>query len=135
FEVLKALGLISRCPRIAVAQAERANPLVRAFRTGFREYSPVQAGTTLASAIQIGDPVSYRRAVRVLTALDGVVEDATATELANAAAEADREGTFACPHTGVALAVLRKLAQRGVVGRGSRVVVISTADGLKFADF
>ncbi|HSP80590.1 MAG TPA: threonine synthase [Myxococcaceae bacterium] len=135
FELMYALGLISRRPRLAVAQAQRANPLARAFRGGFRELVPVKAEKTLASAIQIGNPVSYRRAVRMLQAFEGVVEEATESELANAAARADREGTFACPHTGVALAALEKLVAQGVIGRGERVVVVSTAHGLKFPDF
>jgi len=64
-----------------------------------------------------------------------VVEQASESELANAAARADREGAFACPHTGVALAALEKLAAAGTIPRGSRVAVISTAHGLKFPDF
>lgn len=135
FELLHTLGLISRRPRIAVAQAERANPLARAFRGGFRELLPMAAGPTLASAIRIGHPVSFGRAVRTLQAFDGVVEDATESELAEAAARADREGTFTCPHTGVALAAVQKLAARGVIARGAQVVVVSTAHGLKFTDF
>jgi threonine synthase len=63
------------------------------------------------------------------------VEQASESELAEAAAHADRTGLFNCPHTGVALAVTRKLAKRGVIRRGDRVVVISTAHGLKFVDF
>jgi threonine synthase len=134
-ELLLATGLISRRPRIAVAQARKANPLYRAFQRGFQDLSPIRAERTLASAIQIGDPVSIRRAVRALKAFDGVVEDASESELANAAARADREGAFACPHTGVALAALEKLVARGTIERGSRVAVISTAHGLKFPDF
>ena len=135
FELLLRLGLIDRRPRIAVAQAERANPLARAFRARSWEKRPVAAQQTLASAIQIGDPVSWSRAVRVLEAFAGVVDDATEAELSDASAEADREGAFACPHTGVALAVAAKLSRRGIISAGSRVVVISTAHGLKFPAF
>jgi len=135
FQMMREMGLISRLPRIAVAQAQRANPLFRAFRGGFKELLPVKAERTLASAIQIGNPVSFRRAVRTLQAFDGVVEEATESELANAAARADREGTFTCPHTGVALAAVEKLVAQRVIAPGSRVVVVSTAHGLKFADF
>ncbi len=135
FELLLTLGLISRRPRIAVAQAQKANPLARAFAEGFARFAPIAAQPTLASAIQIGDPVSLKRAVKVLKAFDGVVADATEDELANAAAQADREGAFTCPQTGVALAVLETLARRKVIAADSRVVVISTAHGLKFPDF
>jgi threonine synthase len=135
FELMLRLGLISKRPRIAVAQANKANPLYRSFLKGFEDLTPIQAERTLASAIQIGDPVSVRRAIRVLKAFDGVVEEATESELANAAAEADLEGAFADPHTGVALAALRKLVARGTIAKGSRVAVVSTAHGLKFPDF
>lgn len=135
FELLRSLGLVSKVPRIAVAQAQKANPLVRAFRTGFTELPNIAAETTLASAIQIGSPVSIKRAVRVLKAFGGAVEEATESELANAAARADREGAFADPHTGVALAATEKLCAQGVIEKGSRVVVVSTAHGLKFPDF
>jgi threonine synthase len=133
--LMKELGLIDKLPRIAAAQAQRANPLYLSYQTDFEEYKPVQAQKTLASAIQIGDPVSYERAVKVLRKLDGVVEQATEDELANAAARADHTGLYCCPHTGVALAVLLKLIERGEVKRDDRVIVISTAHGLKFTDF
>ena len=129
------LGVLDRRPRLAAAQAERANPLYRAFQNGFQTYEPVTAGPTAASAIRIGDPVSYEKAVRALQACDGVVEQAAEDELADAVALADRAGLYACPHTGVALAAARKLAQRAVIRPGERVVVISTAHGLKFTDF
>ena len=96
---------------------------------------PVQAQKTLASAIQIGDPVSVKKAIRTLKAFDGIVEEAKEGELANAASKANRTGLLCCPHTGVALAVLEKLVTRGVIKKKDRVVVISTANGLKFTDF
>jgi threonine synthase len=133
--LMKELGLIDKLPRIAAAQAARANPLYLSYQTDFEEYRPVRAQKTLASAIQIGDPVSYERAVKVLKKLDGVVEQATEDELANAAARADRTGLYSCPHTGVALAALFKLIERGEIKRDDRVIVISTAHGLKFTDF
>ena len=135
FLMMKALGLIDRLPRIACAQAARANPLYLSYQTGFKEFHPVQAEKTLASAIQIGNPVSYERAVKTLSAFNGVVEQATEDELANAAARADRTGMYCCPHTGVALAALSKLVSRGEIRPSDRVVVISTAHGLKFTDF
>ena len=64
-----------------------------------------------------------------------MVEQASESELAEAAASADRTGTFTCPHTGVALAALVKLVARGEIKKNERVVVISTASGLKFTDF
>ena len=134
FLMMLELGLIQRLPRICVAQAERANPLYRSFLQGFEQFEPVAAKPTLASAIQIGNPVSVKRAIRVLKRFNGVVEQATEQELADESARADRTGMFNCPHTGVALAALRKLVDRKVIRSNERVVVISTAHGLKFAD-
>jgi threonine synthase len=135
FLLMKAVGLIDRLPRIVCAQAENANPLYLSYLRGFEEFEPVQARSTLASAIQIGHPVSVKKAIRVLKQFNGAVEQATEEELADAAAEADLTGLYNCPHTGVALAVLKKMVHRREVQPDQRVVVISTAHGLKFTGF
>ncbi|MCW5828058.1 MAG: threonine synthase [Deltaproteobacteria bacterium] len=134
-EMAKELGLIERMPRICCAQAQNANPLYRAYQTGFEHFEPMTAKPTLASAIRIGNPVSYKRAVRALKKFGGVVEEASEDELANAAARVDLTGTFNCPHTGVALSAFIKLVERGEIKPKDRVVVISTAHGLKFTEF
>jgi threonine synthase len=134
FDVMEALGVISKRPRIIVAQAAAANPLYLAYNHDW-EFHPVAAKPTLASAIQIGNPVSIQKAVRTLKKYNGIVEQATEEELADAAARADRTGMFNCPHTGVALAVLIKLLDCGEIDRKQKVVVVSTANGLKFTDF
>ena len=105
-----------------------------AYKNGWR-FEPVKALPTLASAIQIGNPVSVQKAIRTLQRYEGIVEQASEEELSNAAARADRTGMFNCPHTGVALAVLLKLRQRGEITFDQRVVIVSTASGLKFTDF
>ena len=135
FTMAKELGLIDRLPRLCVAQAAKANPMYRAFITGATEVTPVVAEATQASAIRIGNPVSAPRAMAALRGLNGVVEEATETELADACAHADRTGLYACPHTGVAIACAKKLRDRGVIGERERVVVISTASALKFTEF
>jgi len=132
--MMQELGLITRLPRIVVAQAEQANPLYRSYKKDFASFEPIQAGKTLASAIQIGNPVSVEKAIRVLRQFDGIVEQASEEELSNAAALADKTGMFACPHTGVALAALIKLVNSGRIKKSERVVVISTAHGLKFVE-
>ena len=134
FEMMADLGIISKRPRIVVAQAAAANPLYLAYTNGW-SFEPVAAQPTQASAIQIGNPVSIQKAIRTLQRYDGIVEQATESELAEAAARADRTGMFNCPHSGVALAVLIKLRARGEIAASDRVVVISTANGLKFTDF
>jgi threonine synthase len=132
--LMRDLGLIKKLPRIVVAQAQRANPLYRSFKNGFKSFEPIRAEKTLASAIQIGDPVSVRKAIRVLQQFDGLVEQASEAELADAAALGDKTGMFNCPHTGVALAALIKLLKAGKIDKSERVVVISTAHGLKFVE-
>jgi threonine synthase len=133
--MMRDLGLISKLPRIVVAQAERANPLYRSYLKNFESFEPMEAGKTLASAIQIGDPVSIVKAIRTLKQFDGIVMDATEQELSDAAALGDRTGMFNDPHTGVALAAMIKLIKSGKIDRSEHVVVISTAHGLKFTDF
>ena len=134
FEMMRQLGVIAKKPRIVVAQAAAANPLYLAYMNDW-SFTAVHAQPTQASAIQIGNPVSIQKAIRTLKAYNGIVEQATESELTEAAARADRTGMFNCPHTGVALAVLVKLRERGVIASTDRVVVLSTASGLKFTDF
>ncbi len=135
FAMLRALGLIERMPRLLLAQAEKANPLYRAFMARDTRVSPIEAHKTVASAIQIGNPVSAPRALVALSEMDGVVEQASEDELCDAAARADRTGLYTCPHTAVALATVEKLARAGTIERSDRVVVVSTAHGLKFTEF
>ncbi|MDP6736204.1 MAG: threonine synthase [Nitrospinaceae bacterium] len=135
FQMLLELGIIDKLPRLVCAQAERADPLYRSYKSGFKKFKPIQAKKTLASAIQIGDPVSFKKAIRTLQEFEGIVEEATEQELATAVGRANRTGLLCCPHTGVALAVLEKLVRRGEIPKESKVVVISTANGLKFTDF
>ncbi|MBT6051443.1 MAG: threonine synthase [Candidatus Scalindua sp.] len=135
FLLMKELGMINRLPRIVCVQAAKANPLYQSYLNGFKEFKPIQAQMTLASAIQIGNPVSINKAIKMLKLFNGVVEQATEDELANAAALADRTGLFNCPHTGVALAALFKLLKRNEIKKDERVVIITTAHGLKFTDF
>jgi len=134
FLMMHELGLISKLPRICVAQAQNANPLYLSYLKNFEHFEPMVAQKTLASAIQIGNPVSIRKAIATLQRFNGVVEQASEFELAEEVARADRTGMFNCPHTGVALAALRKLVEKKIIHHSERVVVISTAHGLKFAD-
>ena len=135
FLLMRELGMIDRLPRLVCAQTERANPLYRAYREGFADLLPVTAGSTYATAIQIGNPVSFGKAVRALKATNGIVEQASEGELVNATAEVDRFGFFNDPQTGVALASTMKLVKSRMIPASSKVVVISTAHGLKFAEF
>jgi threonine synthase len=131
FELLRTIGIIDRMPRLCVAQAAAASPLYDAFKNDWR-FSAVRAQPTQASAIRIGDPVNVHKAMALLKREGGVVERATEEEITEAWVRGDRHGLYADPHTGVALSALRKLAGQSLLKPTERVVVISTAHGLKF---
>jgi threonine synthase len=135
FQLMMDLKLIDRMPRLVAAQAAAANPFYESYKRGFKDKISVTAKDTLANAIRIGDPVSYSKAVKAIVETHGIVEQATEQELAEAAAHADMTGMLTCPHTGVALAVLKKLVAKGVISPADKTVVISTAHGLKFTNF
>ncbi len=135
FKMMRELGLISAYPRLVVAQAENANPMYRAYMAGKKTVDAIQAQPTQATAIQIGNPVSAPRAMMALEAMNGIVEQASEVELCEASARADATGMYTCPHTAVALATLEKLVANGTIGKDQRVVVVSTAAGLKFTEF
>ena len=135
FLMFKEMGLISKLPRLVCAQAENANPLYQSFLNDFEIFNPVLAKTTLANAIQIGDPVSVNKAIKILKVFDGIVEQANEDELATASAKVDLTGTFNCPHTGVAITAFEKLVKKNIIKKSDKVVIISTAHGLKFVDF
>ncbi|MCB1190845.1 MAG: threonine synthase [Leptospiraceae bacterium] len=135
FEMMLEIGLIQKAPRILLAQSRNANPLYRSYLNEFKDFSPVEAKQTLASAIQIGDPVSVKKAIKVLKRFQGIVEDASESELSDAAALGDKFGLYNDPHTGVAIAAMQKLINKNIIEKNHTVVIISTASGLKFTEF
>ena len=124
------LGLIGYLPRIASIQAAGANPFYRGFMSAFASRESVQA-QTLATAIKIGDPVSYTRARRVIEQTNGVVEEVSDEEILAAKAVIDRAGIGCEPASAATLAGLRKLVERGIIKRDERVVGILTGSLLK----
>ncbi|MBW2732257.1 MAG: threonine synthase [Deltaproteobacteria bacterium] len=130
---LHALGLIDRLPRIAGAQAQLADPFYLSYREDFAQRHSLTAGPTIASAIRIGDPVSYEKARAAVQELHGVVTEVSDEEAMEAKAVSDAAGVHICPNSGVALAGARRLREEGVIGAKERVVVIATAHGGKFA--
>tara|TARA_B100001996_G_scaffold372497_1_gene348951 strand:- start:329 stop:1657 length:1329 start_codon:yes stop_codon:yes gene_type:complete len=135
FLMLKDMGLITKLPRLVCAQAQNANPLYQSFLNNFEKFDSILAKTTLANAIQIGDPVSVKKAINILKIFDGIVEQASEDELATSSARVDLTGTFNCPHTGVAITAFEKLVNKKIIKKSDKVVIISTAHGLKFVDF
>lgn len=129
---LRDLGIIDRVPRLAVVQAAGAAPLYAAFHAG-RDVEPV-AAETMATAIRIGDPVSWRKSLRGLRATNGVVERATDAEIMDAKAVVDAAGIGAEPASCATVAGLRKLVAAGVIGRDDRICAILTGHLLKDPD-
>ena len=135
FKLLLDIGVINTLPRILCAQSANANPLYLSYKQDFKEFNSMTAQQTSATAIQIGNPVSYKKAIATIQEFNGVVEEVTEEELIDAVGVADKTGLFTCPQTGVALAALIKSFKNGLIKSDDRTVVISTASGLKFTDF
>src|SRR5712672_82799 len=129
------LGLIPRLPKLSVIQAEGANALVRTLReAGGKHLISVQAETR-ATAIRIGNPASWEKAVPVLQATGGACEQVSELEIAQDKAEIGAEGIGCEPASAVTLAGLKKLLQQGFVKREESVVLILTGNLLKDPDF
>lgn len=132
---LLAHGLIPRLPKLSIVQAEGANPLVRAMHDfQGRELVPVIA-ETLASAIRIGNPASWKKAVRVLEQTGGACLDVSEGEIAMAKAAIGGEGVGCEPASAAALAGARKLAGQGFIMPREMVVLVLTGHGLKDTDY
>ncbi|HZU08295.1 MAG TPA: threonine synthase, partial [Pseudacidobacterium sp.] len=135
FLEMKHLGLTARLPKISVIQAEGANPLYRAMReNGGEALYPVEAHTR-ASAIRIGNPASWKKAVRVIRETGGWCEQASEAEIALAKAEIGEEGIGCEPASAVTLAGLKKLVREGKVQSQETVVLLLTGHTLKDSDY
>ncbi len=135
FAEMRQLGLIARLPKISIIQAEGANPLFRSLQeNGGTKLIPVTAETR-ASAIRIGNPASFTKAVRALQLTGGWCEQASETEIALAKAQIGAEGIGCEPASAVTLAGLKKLVVQGKILPEERVVLILTGHTLKDSDY
>lgn len=125
-----AWGLISRLPRLASVQAAGAAPFAEAFARGFDQLIPIRP-ETLATAIRIGAPASYERAVRAIQQTDGTVLSCSDDEIVEAKVVIDRSGVGAEPASAAAIAGVRQLRQAGTIRKGDRVVAVLTGHILK----
>jgi threonine synthase len=125
-----AWGLIERIPRLAAVQAAGAGPFAAAFAEHFARRLTVKA-ETIATAIKIGDPASWDRAVRSIRETNGVVTTVTDGEILEAKAVVDSSGVGCEPASAASVAGARQLVQRGVIARGDRVVALLTGHVLK----
>lgn len=126
-------GLVSRVPRLAAVQAAGAAPFARGFREGFAWRHKVKA-ETVATAIRIGDPASWDRAVAAIRETNGVVTDVTDAEILEAKAVVDGAGIGCEPASAASVAGARRLVREGTIGSRERVVAILTGHVLKDPD-
>jgi threonine synthase len=132
---MRDLKLIAQLPKLSIIQAQGANPFYRSVREfGGKKLEPVTADT-MATAIRIGNPASWKKALRVLQASGGEVEQVTEVEIAAAKAEIGADGVGCEPASAVTLAGLKKLVHRGFVKSSESVVLILTGHLLKDPDF
>lgn len=129
-------GLIGRLPRLAVIQAEGSAPFYELLHGGDRSTLPrVEHPETLATAIKIGDPVSWPKALHEVTASNGVVEKVTEQEIADAKAVIGQCGIGCEPASAATLAGIRKLVAAGTMDPDADVVAVLTGNVLKDPDY
>jgi threonine synthase len=132
---MQHLGFTNRVPRISVIQAEGANPLYRSLQdNGGVSLQPITADTR-ASAIRIGNPASWRKAVRILASTSGWCEQVSEQQIALAKAEIGAEGIGCEPASAVTLAGLKKLVADGRVGREETAILLLTGHTLKDPEY
>lgn len=135
FLELKQLGLIGRLPRISIVQAEGANPLVRSLRERNGTFLVRVTAETLATAIRIGNPASWKKAVQVLRETGGECIEVSEEAIALARAEIGEEGVGCEPASAAAWAGAKQLARAGFIGPEERTVVVLTGHVLKDPEY
>ncbi len=130
---MESVGLIDKVPRIASVQAEGANPFYRLWSEGGSMLRPLKP-ETVASAIKIGNPVSWRKALKAIHETRGVVECVSDQEIMDAKAVVDRSGVGCEPASAASVAGARKLVKGGVIGEDDEVVCVLTGHLLKDPD-
>jgi threonine synthase len=129
---LYEIGLISRVPRIAVIQAHGANPLYRMWKkkTSFKPVQPV----TIATAVKIGNPISWKKSIKGIEWSRGVVEEVSEQQIMDAKAMVDQAGIGAEPASCCSVAGIKKLVGSGIIHKEDKVVAILTGSLLKDPD-
>lgn len=141
FDELKRLGLIARLPKLSVIQAEGAAPFAEAFsgpkvnETSDIDLRPWPHPQTLASAIKIGAPVSWKKALRAVLQSGGEVTTVSEQEIADAKAMIGRDGIGCEPASATTLAGIKKFVASGVIKSSDNVVAVLTGHVLKDSDY
>ncbi len=128
---LKEFGLIEKMPRIAAIQSEGAAPFYKLWKSGLHELVRVDNPDTIASAIKIGNPVSWKKAIKAIKMTNGVVEKVSDNQILDAKAMIDSSGIGCEPASAASLAGAKKLRKNGVIKEGQNVVCILTGNILK----
>jgi threonine synthase len=134
FAELKQCGFIDKIPKIAVIQAQGANPLYNSFTSKDAVLHPVHAETR-ATAIKIGNPVSFEKALFAITYTNGIVEQVSEEEIAAAKSVIGLDGIGSEPASATTVAGCKKLVEKGTIGPGDTVVCILTGHLLKDPDY
>jgi threonine synthase len=132
---MRELGLISRLPKLSVIQAEGANALVRTLREAGGKHLISVPAETRATAIRIGNPASWKKAVNVIESTGGACEQVSEIEISAAKAEIGAEGIGCEPASAVTLAGLKKMVKQAFVKHDETVVLVLTGNLLKDPDF
>jgi threonine synthase len=129
---LRALGLANELPRLIGIQAEGASPIADAFRLGLDHVEPAAKPETIATAIRIGSPVNWKRALAAAKDSGGLIETVADGEILQAQKMlASQEGIFVEPASASTIAGVRKLVDRGFIDPDEEIVCITTGNGLK----
>jgi threonine synthase len=135
FRELKEFGFIDRAPRMVIVQAAGANPLASMWRSGESALTAVSKPETVATAIRIGNPRSWRKALQAIHYTNGVVIDVTDDEIGEAKAMIGRDGVGCEPASATTLAGIRNLIASGQMDPDAQIIAILTGHALKDTDY
>lgn len=135
FKELHFMGLIDKLPKMIGIQAEGAAPIAKSLKKGLREVKFVENPETVATAIRIGSPVNWKKALKAIRESEGLAETVSDKEILEAQRFLARcEGIFVEPASAASIAGLIKLTKKGLIERDENVVCIATGHGLKDPD-
>jgi threonine synthase len=135
FEELKRFGFIDRMPKLIVVQAVGANPFAQMWRSGCRQLEPINEPDTLATAIRIGNPRSWKKSLHAVESSGGFVIDVSDEEIEEAKAWIGKDGIGCEPASATTLAAIERLVRQGVIDRDATVVAVLTGHALKDTDY
>jgi threonine synthase len=132
FDELRQLGIVEKVPRMMGIQAEGAAPIASAYKQRRMEIQNVERPETVATAIRIGAPASWKKALRAVRESGGAMETVSDEEILQAQKDlARREGLFVEPASASSVAGLRKLLEQKLIEKDEEIVCVATGHGLK----